>query len=62
MQHHRRDTLKHTSEYMITMNGGVASYHSGPQTITALRTAMAETKALVKLVAKIKYRVLWFDL
>ncbi len=44
------------------MNGGVASYHSGPQTITALRTAMAETKALAKLVAKIKYRVLLFDL
>jgi hypothetical protein len=46
---------------MITMNGGVASYHPGPQIITPLCTALAETIASAKLVT-IKYRVLLFDL
>ncbi len=45
------------------MNGGVVAYYPGRQSIVTLCTAMAETIALTKLVAKIKHmRALLFDL
>ncbi len=45
------------------MNGGVIAYYSRRKMTVALCTAMTETFALAKLVAKFKHmRALWFDL
>ena len=61
-----KDTSRSTSGYMILLNGSVVTvvaYYSGRQTTVALRTAMAETIALAKLVVKVKHmRVLLFEL
>ena len=57
------DTAGSTFGNLILMKAGAISWYFGRQTTTALSTALAETIARSKVVAKVKYfRAILFDL